>query len=46
MEVGKLLGKDRSTVQARLKRLAVAGYLSALPISDAANPTIIYKVVS
>lgn len=46
MEVGKLLGKDRSTVQARLKRLTTAGYLTATPISDSANPTIIYKVVS
>lgn len=45
MEVGKFLGKDRSTVQARLKRLAQAGYLTATPISDAAYSTIIYAVV-
>ncbi len=46
MEVGKLLGKDRSTVQARLKRLATAGYLTATPISDSPTPTILYKAVS
>lgn len=46
IEVGKFLGKDRSTVQARLKRLAQAGYLTAKPISDTAYPTILYTVVS
>lgn len=46
MEVGKLLGKDRSTVQARLKRLATAGFLTATPISDEPFATIIYAVVS
>lgn len=46
MEVGKLLNKDRSTVQARLKRLATAGYLSATPISNEPFATIIYGTVT
>lgn len=44
--VGDELGKDRSTVQARLKRLAKAGDLDAVPISDEPLATIIYTVVS
>jgi DNA-binding MarR family transcriptional regulator len=39
------LNKDRSTVQARLKRLVTAGYLAGTPISDAQFPTILYTVV-
>lgn len=42
--VAEMLGKDRSTVQARLKRLAQGGYLAATPISDGPFPTILYAV--
>jgi predicted transcriptional regulator len=38
------LDKDRSTIQARLKRLAQAGYLDGMPISDEPLATIIYTV--
>lgn len=44
--VADLLGKDRSTVQARLTRLTKNGYLTAEPISSSHNPTMIYRVVS
>lgn len=40
------LGKDRSTIQARLKRLTKDGYLNAMPISDEPFSTILYTVVS
>lgn len=40
------LGKDRSTIQARLTRLVKAGYLTATAASSAHNPTIIYALVS
>lgn len=44
--IADALGKDRSTIQARLTRLVKAGYLDATPISSSHNPTIIYTVVS
>jgi hypothetical protein len=44
--IADALGKDRSTVQARLTRLVKAGYLTATPISSSHNPTILYAVVS
>jgi hypothetical protein len=44
--VSDALGKDRSTIQARLTRLVKAGYLTATPISSTHNPTILYAVVS
>jgi hypothetical protein len=40
------LGKDRSTIQARLKRLTQSGYLDGVPISDEPFATIIYTVRS
>lgn len=44
--IADALGKDRSTIQARLTRLVTAGYLTATPISSSHNPTIIYALVS
>lgn len=40
--VAEVVGRDRSTTQTRLTKLAEAGYLVATPISDTPNATKIY----
>lgn len=41
--VSEAVGRDRSTTQTRLAKLAEAGYLTASPISDTPNATKIYR---